>query len=111
MKYPEKYRKPFVSHIYNIPLDFFLIPFMGRELKVIATPMKGFEHVSVSLPNRNPNWDEMCFVKDLFWDDEEIVFQLHPRKSQYVNLHQHCLHLWKANDIIVNELDKLMENT
>jgi hypothetical protein len=37
----------------------------------------------------------MCFVKDLFWDDEECVMQLHPPKSDYVNCHPNCLHLWK----------------
>jgi hypothetical protein len=54
-----------------------------------------WEHVSVSGQKRTPNWQEMCFVKDLFWGDEECVMQLHPPKSQYVNLHPHCLHLWK----------------
>lgn len=55
----------------------------------------GWEHVSVSLPNRCPNWPEMSFVKDLFWDGEECVIQYHPPKSEYVNNHPYCLHLWK----------------
>ena len=38
---------------------------------------------------------EMCFVKDLFWDDEETVVQFHPPRSEYVNYHPYCLHLWK----------------
>ena len=54
-----------------------------------------WEHVSVSLPNRCPNWLEMCHIKDLFWDKNEAVMQLHPAKSEYVNIHQFCLHLWK----------------
>ncbi|WP_433995797.1 DUF7694 domain-containing protein [Bradyrhizobium diazoefficiens] len=37
----------------------------------------------------------MCFVKDLFWDEEECVMQLHPPYSQYVNNSRYCLHLWK----------------
>ena len=77
----------------------FLIPFESYDLKVIATDGKGvkpeWEHVSVSLPNRTPNWKEMSFIKDLFWDEEEIVIQYHPSKSQYVNQHPNCLHLWK----------------
>lgn len=55
----------------------------------------GWEHVSVSLYNRLPTWDEMCLVKSLFWDEEETVIQFHPKKSQYVNQHPFCLHLWK----------------
>jgi len=55
----------------------------------------GWEHVSVSLQHRTPTWDEMCFVKDLFWDPEETVVQYHPPRSEYVNHHPFCLHLWK----------------
>ncbi|WP_456797599.1 DUF7694 domain-containing protein [Bradyrhizobium sp. USDA 4473] len=46
-------------------------------------------------PRRCPNWEEMCFVKDLFWNEEECVMQLHPPHSQYVNNSRYCLHLWK----------------
>lgn len=55
----------------------------------------GWEHVSVSGKNRCPNWIEMCFVKDLFWGEDEVVMQLHPAKQDYVNQHPYCLHLWK----------------
>ncbi len=54
-----------------------------------------WEHVSVSLKQRCPTWDEMCFVKDLFWADDEVVIQYHPAKSNYVNDFKTCLHLWK----------------
>jgi hypothetical protein len=55
----------------------------------------GWEHVSVSTPRRTPNWAEMCFVKDLFWREDECVVQYHPPKSEYVNYHPYCLHLWR----------------
>lgn len=55
----------------------------------------GWEHVSVSLPTRCPTWGEMCFVKSLFWEDTEIVVQFHPSKTQYVNIIETCLHLWR----------------
>lgn len=55
----------------------------------------GWEHVSVSLRGRCPNWIEMCDVKDLFWLPEETVMQLHPPQSRYVNNHPYCLHLWR----------------
>lgn len=80
----------------------FLIPFRSFKLKVLATDGKGFspqwEHVSVSLPNRCPNWEEMSFIKDLFWSEEEAVIQIHPPKSEYINNHPHCLHLWRSVD-------------
>jgi hypothetical protein len=44
---------------------------------------------------RTPNWREMAYVKALCWDDEDVVIQFHPRKSEYVNNHPHVLHLWR----------------
>ncbi len=65
---------------------------------VIASDGMGWEHVSVTigseLRKRCPTWEEMCFIKDLFWDEEDTVMQLHPPKSQQVNYHNYCLHLW-----------------
>ncbi len=73
----------------------FEIPYQSFKLRVIASDGEGWEHVSVSLPNRVPNWYEMCFIKDLFWNEEECVVQFHPPKSEYINNHPNCLHLWK----------------
>jgi hypothetical protein len=58
----------------------------------------GWEHVSVSCEHRTPNWYEMCWVKDLFWSEDECVVQYHPPRSAYVNVHPHCLHLWRPVD-------------
>ena len=73
----------------------FLIPFETFFLVVISSDGFGWEHVSVSLKKRTPNWREMCFIKDLFWGDDECVIQFHPKKSNYVNNCQTCLHLWR----------------
>lgn len=70
----------------------------GSLLRIISSEGDDtipWEHVSVSCEGRTPNWREMCFVKDLFWGEEECVVQYHPPKSDYVNHHPHCLHLWK----------------
>ena len=76
---------------------FFIIPCPGTrtDLQVIASDGAGWEHVSASLKVRTPTWTEMCFLKDLFWGEEETVLQLHPPRSRYVNNHPYCLHLWK----------------
>ena len=58
----------------------------------------GFEHLSVSTPARTPTWDEMCKMKEIFWRDDEVCMQLHPKKEDYVNSHNHCLHIWKPID-------------
>lgn len=58
----------------------------------------GFEHLSVSTPARTPTWDEMCKMKEIFWRDDEVCMQLHPKKEEYVNNHNYCLHIWKPID-------------
>ncbi len=78
----------------------FMIPYRGERLLVIAgdpdDPLcEGWEHVSVSLPKCCPTWAEMCHVKALFWDADEVVMQLHVDGSRKVNLATTCLHLWR----------------
>jgi hypothetical protein len=74
----------------------------GRALLILAVngDDTGWEHVSVSIPKQKhtPNWKEMCFVKDLFWDAEDAVVQFHPPRSAYVNNVSNCLHLWRPVD-------------
>lgn len=68
---------------------------MKRTVHVQASDGGGWEHVSVSLHDRCPTWTEMCIVKDLFWGEEDCVVQFHPPKTNYVNKHKFCLHLWR----------------
>jgi len=76
----------------------FFISANNKLLKVISSGVDkeyGWEHVSVSTEYRTPSWKEMCLIKNLFWHEDETVIQYHPPKSEYVNYHPHCLHLWK----------------
>lgn len=70
----------------------------GVPLKVICSDGEGWEHVSVSFPDRCPTWEEMCLIKGLFWDDTDTVVQFHPPRTEYVNNHRYCLHLWRPTD-------------
>lgn len=56
---------------------------------------EGWDHVSVSYRKRVPTWEEMCKIKDIFFEEEETVVQFHPKKSEYKNLCETCLHLWR----------------
>ena len=73
---------------------FFIIDLEGHTLRVQASDGKGWDHVSVSLEDRCPTWDEMCYVKDLFWKGNETVVQFHPPRNEYMDDHAFCLHLW-----------------
>lgn len=97
MRFPEVYRVRrgvLASHTGD-PGGAFMIPHGSHELGVIAASGDGWEHVSVSLPNRCPNWLEMCAVKALFWMPEDCVMQLHPPESEYIDQHPYCLHMWR----------------
>ena len=74
----------------------------GRSFNVIASNGGGWDHVSVS-PNSAkrkvcPTWEEMSAIKDMFFLPNECVVEYHPPKTEYVNNHPYCLHLWRPNN-------------
>lgn len=83
-------------------------PVFTEKFTVVASDECGWEHVSVSLQDRTPSWDEMCYIKDLFWGEDDCVVQYHPPKSEYVNMHEHCLHLWRPTRSQVPTPDSMM---
>lgn len=82
-------------------VGFFVIETPRGIIRIIASDgLDGaeWEHVSVSLMHRCPTWEEMALVKDLFWPEDETVVQFHPRKTEHVNYHRFCLHLWRKHE-------------
>ena len=78
----------------------FILPYIHRKKSVtmlcIASNGEGWEHVSISMNRpRCPYWDEMVFARHVFWEEEDVVIQIHPPKSEYVNHHPYTLHLWR----------------
>ena len=77
----------------------FKIPLEWGTAWVIASNGMNWKHVSVHMEvdgqDETPTWDEMCEIKDMFWDKEDCVVQYHPPASMYVNHHEHTLHLWR----------------
>jgi len=70
----------------------------GKVFHVVYSNGGGWDHVSVSLKNRCPTWEEMCTIKDMFFNPNECCIEYHPAKKDYVNLHPYCLHIWKPKD-------------
>lgn len=66
-----------------------------RCFTCLASDGLGWEHVSVSLPDRCPTWEEMEYIKGKFWAEDDCVIQFHPPKKDYINCHPYCLHLWR----------------
>ena len=56
----------------------------------------GWEHAQLSVKQpsgdpRPPSWSEARWLKDLFWDDTEVVAQIYAKKVNQ----ESGLHLWK----------------
>ncbi len=79
----------------NCNVGSFIVPHGTALLRVICSNGGGWDHVSISLQGRCPTWAEMCAIKELFFRDDEPVMQLHPEKSEWINNHPFCLHLWR----------------
>ena len=105
---PEKYRNLELSDASWGNNGMFQLPY-DRDKNIWFNCMisdgMGWEHVSITLfrrvmlkkipIDRCPTWEEMCFVKSVFWNDDEAVMQLHPPKKDWVSNHPYCLHLWR----------------
>lgn len=61
------------------------------------------EHVSFSCSNKKkiPSWEQMCRLKDMFFKQDEMAVQIHPRGDRYVhgvNGLGNVMHLWRPKD-------------
>lgn len=97
-----------VDNAYGILTGY--ITLNGKRASVVCGFNEGgWEHVSVNLLSQKlPTWEEMCQIKDMFWSEDEMVVQIHPKKSEYVNLVE-ALHLWRpvnGNWELLNEQER-----
>ena len=71
----------------------------GMTLQIVYSWGLGWDHVSASGRTRCPTWAEMCEIRDFFFSPDEWVMQLHPPRADYINHHEHCLHLWRPQEV------------
>lgn len=74
-------------------------PHDQKLMRIIASTGLGWDHVSVSRPDRVPDWYEMEAVKRLFFWPTETAMQLHVPPADHINNHENCLHLWRPLDV------------
>lgn len=68
---------------------------------VSAAPMDDgavWIHASMTRPGRVPTYAEMCQLHRAVWGDAGYSYEVHPPRSQHVNIHEHALHLWGRAD-------------
>lgn len=74
---------------------------------VIVSDGGGWDHVSVHVmrmtaedsENRTPEWEDMAYLKQVFFLSSECVVQFHPATERYINQHPHTLHLWRPQNV------------
>ena len=68
-----------------------------------GSPGSEWDHVSVhvrktksgKLVNSTPTWEDMEYIRGLFFEDDETVMQLSVPRADHISHHDHVLHLWK----------------
>ena len=74
---------------------------MGKCTIIVAIE-NGKWHLSISKPNAQPSYKEMKEARYRLIPDNVTMAQIFPTKSEFVNLHEYCHHLWE----IENQKDK-----
>jgi hypothetical protein len=55
---------------------------------------RAWYHVSFSFTDHLPTYDDLQLVRKCFIGEAHTALQIFPPKSEYVNHHQYCLHLY-----------------
>ncbi len=80
-------------------IGIFEIPLNKKEtVSVIADNGISFpewEHLSVSTSKRFLTNEEIHFIKDIFFNDDEIVIQIYSKNNIVKSKKNYCIHLWK----------------
>lgn len=71
----------------------------GGNLRIIASWGNGWDHVSVSRPNKVPTYHNMKLVKRMFFAEDEWAVEYHPPASDYISINDNVLHLWRPQDV------------
>lgn len=82
----------------------FLIPhqkYAKDRFQVTCSDGMGWEVVSFTYykKNKTPTWDDSCYIKDLFWEEEEAVMQLHRPASLRVSERKFVIALMRPIEV------------
>ena len=63
------------------------------HLTIISKPR--FLHISISRPDRYPDWDEQVLVVETIAGSNLDMAMIKPRRSDYITPHPNCFHWWE----------------
>lgn len=84
-------------------IDGFMYRSESRGLVVIQSLQEELDgkiwmHTSYSRKSRMPTYQDTVFIKENFIGDDVKAIMIFPRKSEHVNIHPYCLHLWSCEN-------------
>lgn len=59
------------------------------------TSKQRFLHLSISRPDRYPDWGEMVAAVEALAGADLDMAMIKPRRGDYVNVHGYCMHWWE----------------
>lgn len=54
-----------------------------------------FLHISISRPDRYPDWDEMVLAVEAIAGADLDMAMIKPKRADYINKHEYCMHFWE----------------
>lgn len=60
-----------------------------------VTSKPRFLHISISRPDRYPDWDEMVAAVEALVGPNVDMAMIKPRRSDYISPHPNCFHWWE----------------
>lgn len=68
------------------------------ECYVMVGNEAGMWHLSISHPERDPNWHEIKWCRYEFCPKDTTMVMVLPPENEYVNIGEHVFHLWEIKD-------------
>lgn len=81
---------PFVNHYENLSKQ--------RYFKKYFVKLLGIPEVQLMRLGADVEADRAYLFNKKLLGDEMPAVQFHPPRSEYVNEHEHCLHIWASED-------------
>lgn len=78
-----------------VPPGYRLGIFRWGKFIVMVAIEDGKWHLSISHPTRDLTYAEIKAARNRFIPDEVTVAMIFPPRSEFVNAHEHCFHLWE----------------
>ena len=80
----------------------FEVPYNHVLLMIVVGSGGGWEHVSVHAVggggSQTPSWEEMDYVRKLFFRADEWAIQYHAPTAKHIEHHPHVLHMWRPQN-------------